>query len=137
MNKDITITELDYVRLRNLINAEMENRTAELNNLEVLGSEIQRARKVDSRLITPEYVTMNSMIELTDLGTDRSMKLKLVYPKESNYREGRISILSPLGSALLGYRIGDTVTFEAPGGPRKIRIDNILYQPEANGEFTV
>ncbi len=137
MNKDITITELDYVRLRNLINTEMENRTAELNNLEVLDSEIQRARKVDSRSITPEYVTMNSMIELTDLGTDRSMKLKLVYPKESNYREGRISILSPLGSALLGYRVGDTVTFEAPGGPREIRIDKILYQPEANGDFTV
>ncbi|MFO7933628.1 MAG: GreA/GreB family elongation factor [Bacteroidales bacterium] len=137
MNRDITITELDYVRLRNLINTELENRNAELKNLKVLKLELQLARKIDSRMIAPEFVTMNSKLELTDLGTGRSMKLTLVYPKESNYREARISVLSPLGSALLGYRVGDTVKFEAPGGLRKIRIDRILYQPEANGEYTV
>ncbi|HER10095.1 MAG TPA: transcription elongation factor GreAB [Bacteroides sp.] len=137
MKKDITITELDFVRLQNLINAERQSRTVEIRNLEVLGSELRRARRVDSRKITPEFVTMNSALELTDMDSGRLMKLKLVYPKDSNYREGKISVLSPLGSALLGYRVGDKVTFEAPGGLREIRIDKILYQPEANGEFTV
>ena len=137
MEGEIRITELDYVRLCNLINAARDKKFIELKNIEVLGTEIKRAKKVDSRKITSEFVTMNSMIEVTDLDTDKLMILKLVYPNDADFKKGYISILSPLGSALLGYKAGDAISFEVPKGIKKIRINKILYQPEANGEYTV
>jgi regulator of nucleoside diphosphate kinase len=76
---------------------------------------------------------MNSIIEVTFPGQDKSMIVRLVYPHESNYREGLVSVLSPLGCALLGYKAGDTVSFKAPGGTQTVRIDKVIYQPEANG----
>jgi len=137
MEGEIKITELDYVRLCNLINSAKDKKSMELKNIEVLGNEIKRAKKVDSKKIAPEFVTMNSMIEVTDMDTNKLMILKLVYPGDADFKKGYISILSPLGSALLGYKAGDTISFEVPKGVKSIRINKILYQPEANGEYTV
>ncbi|MBN2699402.1 MAG: GreA/GreB family elongation factor [Bacteroidales bacterium] len=137
MKGEIKITELDYARISSLINAFNDRKSRDLKNVEVLGSEIQRAEKVDSRQIAPDFVTMNSLIEVTDLDTNRQITLKLVYPKDADFRKGFISILSPLGCALLGYKSGDTISFEVPAGTKKVRINKVLYQPEANGEFTV
>ncbi|MBN2481969.1 MAG: GreA/GreB family elongation factor [Bacteroidales bacterium] len=137
MKGEIKITELDYVRLCKLINSVKAEKTIELKNIEFLGSEIKRAKKVDSRKIRPEFITMNSVIEVTDMDTQKQMTFKLVYPNDADFRNGQISILSPLGSALLGYKTGSVIAFEVPKGIKKIRINKILYQPEANGEYTV
>jgi len=134
---EIEITELDYVRLCNLISSTRDKKSIELKNIEVLGNEIKRARKVDSKKIPPEFVTMNSIFELTDLDTNKIMVLKLVYPNDADFKKGHVSVLSPLGSALLGYKPGDIISFEVPKGVKQIRINKILYQPEANGEYTV
>ena len=135
MKGDIKITELDYVRLCKLINSVRDKKFIEFKNIEVLASEIKRAEKVDSKKITSEFVTMNSMIEVADLDSNKLMILKLVYPNDADFKKGNISILSPLGIALLGYRAKDTIAFEVPKGVKKIRIIKILYQPEANGEY--
>jgi regulator of nucleoside diphosphate kinase len=88
MKEDILITETDYTRLCNMIQLVKSSKNAEGRNLEALGSEIKRAKRVDSRKITPEYITMNSVIELTDLDTGRIMNLKLVYPDDADFTKG-------------------------------------------------
>ena len=137
MKGKIKITELDYVRLCNLINSFRDTKTIELKNIEALDAEIKRAKKVQSKKITAEFVTMNSKMEITDLDTSKQMAIRLVYPRDADFRNGNVSVFSPLGSALLGYKEGDTIVFEVPAGMKRIRIDKILYQPEANGEYTV
>lgn len=137
MNNQIIITELDYVRLSKLILAERNVKTNEVRNLAFLSEEINRAEKVDSRVIAPDFVTMNSTVEIIDEDTKKSMTIKLVYPNESDFRNGRISILSPLGAALLGYKTGSVIAFNVPKGVKKMKIKSIIYQPEAQGEYTV
>ncbi|MFO7658464.1 MAG: GreA/GreB family elongation factor [Bacteroidales bacterium] len=137
MKGEILITELDYVRLCNLINSVKDQKNVEFRNIDMLGTEIKRAKRVDSKEITPEFITMNSIIEVTDMDTNKLMTLKLVYPQDADFRKGYISVLSPLGSALLGYKKGDIIAFEVPAGEKKVKINNVIYQPEANGEYTV
>ncbi|MEL7587332.1 MAG: nucleoside diphosphate kinase regulator [Prolixibacteraceae bacterium] len=136
MDNQIVITELDYVRLSQLILLTKNNKTIELRNLDFLRQEIARAKRVDSKKMSADYVTMNSEIEILDLDSNKTMTLKLVYPQEADFRSGRISILSPLGSALLGYKVSRTISFEVPKGTKQIKITRIIYQPEANGEYT-
>lgn len=137
MKEDIKITELDYSRLCNLINSVKDKRTVELKNIDALGTEIKRAEKIDSKLIDPEFITMNSLLEVRDMDTNKIMILKLVYPANADFKKGCVSVLSPLGSALIGYKEGDTISFEVPKGIKKIKINKVLYQPEANGEYTI
>lgn len=137
METQLQITHLDYQRLNNLIQS-MKSRTKDdLQNLEVLENEIDRAKRIEPRKITPEVVTMNSEVELMDMDTKRKMKFRLVYPQDADFRAGRLSVLSPLGSALIGYSVGTEVSFKVPAGLKQVRIEKILYQPEANGEYTL
>ena len=134
MKNDIVVTRVDYSRLNTLILNMLDDRSSNLFELNYLNIEIKRAKKIDSKKIDPEYVTMNSLLEVTFLDIGKSMVLRLVYPHESNYKEGHVSVLSPLGCALLGYKAGDSVSFKAPGGTQTVRIDKVIYQPEANGK---
>jgi regulator of nucleoside diphosphate kinase len=134
MKNDIVVTKVDYSRLNSLILNMLDDRSSNLFELNYLNMEIKRAKKIDSKKIDPEYVTMNSLIEVTFLDIGKSMVLRLVYPHDSKYKEGLVSVLSPLGCALLGYKAGDSVSFKAPGGTQTVRIDKVLYQPEANGK---
>jgi regulator of nucleoside diphosphate kinase len=133
MKNDIVVTRVDYSRLNSLILNLLDDRSSNLFELNFLNIEIKRARKIDSRRIDPEYVTMNSLIEVTFLDIGKSMVIRLVYPQDASYKEGLVSVLSPLGCALLGYKAGDTFSFKAPGGMQTVRIDKVIYQPEANG----
>jgi regulator of nucleoside diphosphate kinase len=63
------------------------------------------------------------------------MTIQLVFPGEADYEEGRISTMAPIGTALIGYGAGDTVEWEVPAGIRRLKIEEILYQPEAAGQF--
>jgi regulator of nucleoside diphosphate kinase len=80
---------------------------------------------------------MNSVIEVSDCDTNKTMELRLVYPKEANFKLGKISVLSPLGTALLGYKVGSEISYAVPKGVKKMKISKIVYQPEANGEFAL
>lgn len=137
MKRNIVITDYDYVRLGNLIGSIKKTKKEELSNLTLLCEEIARAERVNPKEIEPDFVTMNSLIEVVDLDNGKVMTIKLVYPNEADFRKGNISILSLLGSALLGYRVGSIIKFDAPLGEKNIRIKNIIYQPEANGAFDV
>jgi regulator of nucleoside diphosphate kinase len=130
----ITVTQLDFSRLTKLIQTLRENKSVDPEYLKFLGEELQRAKKIDSKLITPDFVTMNSVFNVVFLDSGKSMELHLVYPQSANFSKGLISVLSPLGCALLGYKAGDEVIFKAPKGEQKVRIEKVIYQPEANGE---
>lgn len=130
----ITVTQVDYLRLVNLVQNLRDDKSIAPENLRFLGNELQRAIKVDSKVIAPDFVTMNSVIKVCFLSSSKTKDLRLVYPNQADFAKGLISVLSPLGCALLGYKKGDVVTFIAPAGEQQVRIDDVIYQPEAHGE---
>lgn len=137
MKTQLHITNLDYQRLQTLINQLKSEKKEELHYLETLENELLKASKVEPRKITSEVVTMNSEVEVIDPATGKVMSVKLVYPQVADFRNYRLSVLSPLGSALIGYREGDEIEYEVPAGKKKVKIGKILYQPEANGEYSI
>jgi regulator of nucleoside diphosphate kinase len=131
----IFITRRDMQRLQNLLDD--PDLLRQKPYLERLERELNRAKIVDSTEVPPDTITMNSTALLIDLETDEEMMFTLVYPEHAYIPEGRISVLAPVGMAILGCREGETVTWEAPEGTRSLRIDSVLYQPEAAGEFSL
>lgn len=130
----ISITRFDKARLMRLLrslDAAQQNRE-ELADLEY---ELERGTEVESTEVAPDVVTMNSTVRVTDLDANTTHLYTIVFPSDADFEKGRISILSPLGTALLGYRAGDVVTWEMPRGTRRLRIEELVYQPEAAGDF--
>jgi len=80
-------------------------------------------------------ITMNSQALLLDVEENEEMLYTLVFPEDADPVEGKISVLAPIGTAMLGYREGDEFEWETPGGRRKIRVQKIVFQPEASGDF--
>jgi len=134
MEGNIVVTKLDYERLQRVIKLATGDKKIDPKNLLFLSKEIERAEKIDSKTISPDFVTMHSQIEVTDLDTGKSMLLNLVYPEKADFKKGLISVLSPLGCALLGYKAGDTISFEVPAGKKQMKIEKVVYQPEASGD---
>ena len=136
-NGIITVTRLDFLRLTELLRVLRDNKNVDTEYLRSLGIELQKAAKIDSKQITPDFVTMNSVVNVDFLDSGKVRELRLVYPQHADFSKGLISVLSPLGCALLGYKAGDVVTFKAPKGEQKVRIVQMIYQPEAHGEDLV
>lgn len=132
---EICLSEFDSKRLGKLVEAMSDGGGRDRGYLRTLGEELERARVVPPTDIPPEVVTMNSTARVTDLDKRESLAVTVVYPKDANVLAGKISVLAPIGTALLGSRVGDTVVWHTPGGDRRLRIDEILYQPEAAGAF--
>jgi len=135
MDNTILITEQDYLKLSNLILMLRNQKKFEAKYLQTLEKELMRAKKIDSRKIEPDVVTMNTEMEILDMDSLTKIKIKLVYPEDANIKKGLISVISPLGSALLGYKSGALVSFETPKGTKKIRIISLLNQPESKGNY--
>jgi regulator of nucleoside diphosphate kinase len=134
-DKNIHITELDRKHLIDLItNAESGEYRGSIY-LEKLRGELNRATIVLPQEIPGDVITMNSKVALLDLDTQERETYTLVYPENANSAEGRISILAPIGTAMLGYRVGDVFEWEVPAGKRRLKVDKILYQPEAEGDY--
>lgn len=130
----IHVTRFDKARLTRLLrslDAAHENR----EEIEDLERELERGTEVESTEVGPDVVTMNSTVRVTDLDANATHLYTIVFPSDADFDKGRISILSPLGTALLGYRAGDVVIWEMPRGTRRLRIEELVYQPEAAGDF--
>jgi regulator of nucleoside diphosphate kinase len=90
--------------------------------------------------VSPEHVpanvvTMNSQVQVVDLETDERRSLTLVFPSMASIEVGRISVLAPLGTALIGSREGAHVAWQTPRGLRQLQVQRVVYQPEASGRF--
>jgi len=135
-NRTIHVTQHDMERLRALIAATNGGRGNDRDRpyLATLASELDQAVVVGPDAIPPDVVTMNSRARLRD--GRRTWVMSLVFPEVANPEDGAISVLAPLGAALLGCRVGQTVSFRVPGGAeRTCEILSVLYQPEAAGDL--
>jgi regulator of nucleoside diphosphate kinase len=133
--RKIHITEFDKRRLEELIAVAEEFGGQDRKDLESLAQELERAEVVLPKDVPPNVVTMNSKVILRDLSTSEKMTYVLVFPREANIKGGAISVLAPVGTAILGYAKGDIIEWPVPSGMRRICIEEILYQPEAAGDF--
>lgn len=130
----IYITELDYNRLSGLIDRTRESNGVDREYLKKLETELDRAEIVAPKNIPANVVTMRSQVRLKDLVSGESNTYSLVFPTEADFAKGKISVLAPIGTAILGYRQGDTIEWQVPSGLRKLKIEEILYQPESAGD---
>jgi len=103
--------------------------------LKMLSGELKRAKVVDPHEIPPDVITLNSTTVLHDLETGEEMTFTLVFPEFANVSQGKISILAPIGTAMLGCEVGDVFEWDTPGGKRSIRVIQVIFQPEASGDF--
>lgn len=129
--EQILITREDKKRLQRILPRLAGGEYADREDLVLLSEELERATEVEPDDMPPDVVTLNSTVRVSDLENGQSQDYTVVMPGEANYEAGRISVLAPLGTALLGYRVGDEIEWEVPRGVRRLRIDAVLYQPEA------
>lgn len=129
----IILTRLDVQRLEKLI----ETLDDSLPGVIALQEELDRADNIVSHTEVPAgVVTMNSRVHCREQSSGKDYHLTLVYPKDANADEGKISILAPVGSALLGLQVGQHINWPAPGGKTlKLELLEVEYQPEAAGDF--
>ncbi len=131
--RTLIISDADHQRLEALIDsARMDSRVRE-DYLAALEGELRRARVVPAGKVPADVVTMNSVVRLRDLDSDETEEYELVYPADADMAQNRISILAPIGTAILGYRLGDVIEWPVPAGLRRLRVEEVLYQPERAG----
>lgn len=131
----IYITEYDVKRLRELIEDMKRADYYGREDVKQLEAELERGHVVEPQAVPPQVITMNSKARLIDLDTGEEMTYTLVFPQDANIREGRISVLAPIGTAMLGYSVGDTFEWPVPDGVRRLKVQEVLYQPEAAGHY--
>ena len=133
---NICITRPDYERLTKLIEIVRERESdANREYLDRLEEELDRAEVVRQQDIPADVITMRSTVRVKDLNTSEEIIYRLVFPTEANYDDGKISVLAPIGTAMLGYRRGDVIEWQVPSGVRRLSVEEVLYQPESKGEY--
>ncbi len=131
----IRLTTSDRHRLYVLVSA--ADRAGALDRAHALdlAEEIRAAEVVAPTDAPPDLITMRTTFRLTDLDSGEVGVYTLAYPHEADITQGKVSVLAPLGTAVLGQRVGDTVELTVPGPVRRARIEEILFQPEASGRY--
>ncbi|AIL64236.1 nucleoside diphosphate kinase regulator [Pseudomonas alkylphenolica] len=131
----IIVTRLDVQRLERLIDS-LDEKMQDSPGVLALQDELDRAEQVGHEEVPAGVVTMNSRVHCREEASGKDYHLTLVYPKDANADEGKISILAPVGSALLGLSVGAKIDWSLPGGKTlKLELLAVEYQPEAAGDF--
>ena len=129
----IIVTRLDMQRLERLLDSLDEYTPA----AELLEAELSRATVVGHDEVPAGVVTMNSRVHCREEASGKDYHLTLVYPKDAGV-EGNVSILAPVGCALLGLSVGQQIDWPGPGGKvLKLTLLSVDFQPEAAGDFTL
>lgn len=129
--RTIYITDADMKRLRPLVEEKKNSR----DDLRMLQRELERAHIVVPEEVPPRVVTMNSKVRVRDVVADEVETYTLVFPDQANIELNKISVIAPIGTAMLGQQVGDEFVWQVPGGPVRLRVEEVLYQPEAAGHF--
>lgn len=128
----IFVTDQDFHRLSSLV-SQVEGAWAD-----ALEEELGRANVIAQKEMPNNVVTMNSRVQFLDETTGQESEVTLVYPKDADLAAGRISILAPVGIALLGLSVGQSIDWKMPSGVvKKLKVQQVLFQPEAEGEWTL
>ncbi len=129
-SSSLVITDLDYERLALLL------QHTESNNAAILEEELSRATVVAQKEVPKDIVTMNSKVQFIDQESQKLSEVTLVYPQDADVTKGRVSILAPVGIALIGLRVGQTIQWPMPNGhKRSLKVLSLSYQPEAAGHW--
>lgn len=127
---NIMVTSQDFERIQQAM-------SRSLLDVDLLDQELERANLVNPQDIPPHVITMNSELIYEDLATGAQRQARLVYPVDANVDKNWISVLAPLGTALLGLHEGDEIDWVMPGGTRRLKVLRLVYQPEAAGDWSL
>lgn len=127
----LVVTSQDFDRVQDAMS------TASGFDVDRLDSELARAQIIDQKEAPRSLVTMNSLVTYEDVKSGKRHTVRLVYPRDANVSKNQISVFAPLGSALLGLREGQEIDWTMPGGPRRIKVVEVVYQPEAAGDWNL
>lgn len=129
----IVVSSLDLERIEELLELKQHHDSASAASLR---AELARANVLDPQEMPGDVITMNSTATVVDESNGESRELSLVYPRDADSNANKVSILAPVGSAMLGMRVGQSIDWKVPNGrDLRLRIKAISYQPEAQGEF--
>lgn len=132
-----TLTELDHVRLLNLLRRDSRDEGSTLP-WNALADLLDASDLVPSTEVSADIITMHSQVELRDVQTGQRTTLTLCYPMGADAAAGLVSVLTPVGSALLGMRVGSVARWNSPGGDeRAAEIVAVLFQPESSGHYAM
>ena len=126
VNKTIYITKDDARQLREVLEVDKGMNHFEQNNLQELETELNRGKLVDPSDVPQDVITMNSTVHLLDLDTEEEMVCTLVYPDDADIDQNKISVLAPIGTAMLGRGVDDAFEWEVPAGLRRLKVKEIL-----------
>lgn len=131
-NRNIIVTAADHAELEGVIRFTGKVSDRARAELAALDTELKRAEIVAAEEIPLDVITMNSRVELLDLESKERMKFTLVLPRDADIEQGKISVLAPLGTAMIGYRTGDAFEWPVPYGRRRLKVTGVHFQPEAS-----
>jgi regulator of nucleoside diphosphate kinase len=124
-SRTIMVTDADFWPLSALVRARTADFIRDREHIDKLAEELARSAPVSMAEVPADVVTMHSRVRVRDLGTGAARTYTLVFPYQADLRSGRLSVLAPLGTALLGYREGDEIEWAMPGGLHRLRIESV------------
>jgi regulator of nucleoside diphosphate kinase len=135
--RKIIISRNDYDHLKELLSSKFTQAISPSEYLKSLEAELDLAEVVDPQRVPKNVVTMNSTVKLRDLDTKELETYTLVFPEEADIANYKLSVLAPVGTAILGQHVGDVLRWRVPDGWRRLKVERVLYQPERVGVFHV
>lgn len=134
MENKMLITINDYQRLNGMIEfSSLKLKMPDIVNR--LHDQFKAANMLPQERISNNVITMNSRVLLKELSNGREAEVTITYPQDADSREGKVSVFSPIGVALLGRQVGDVVSWKVPTGTGRFEVSKIIYQPEAVGHY--
>ncbi len=133
----LIVNRLDYARIKKCIDDARQFNSISSTDAQKLMGELDSAKIVEPEAIPSNVVTMNSIVKLRFLNNNTQTQFQIVYPNQANFKENKISIFSPIATALIGYKVNDEIEWLVPAGLTKIKVDEIIYQPEAAGDYNL
>src|ERR1700747_1345813 len=130
--RTILITSADMSRLRRLLESALNLFRHDRLYLDVLKQELEAAKVVENEELPRDLVTLNSRVHIRDLDTGKEMVCSVVFPKDSYLSADRLSVLAPLGAAVLGRRVGDIFECTVPVGIRRFKLEGIETETSAS-----
>lgn len=136
MAKSIVLTEADRARLSQVLDVSHSFGDEKMGQcIRELNTDLESATIVESKDIPDDVITMNSRVVLRDVASGDEEEWVLCFPHQADIYENKLSVLAPMGIAMLGSQPGDVIEWETPRGIAKAEIVKISYQPEASGDF--
>ena len=139
--KQIHVTDSDLQRVKTLLRSNWVDRKEDRGDLSRLEHEIDRASIVKATEVPKDVVTMNSRVKLRDLDSGDALDFSLVFPTfpfaagSDHLAPMTVSVLAPIGTAVLGNRVGDIIEWEVPAGGRRLKVEDVPFQPESAGRY--